>query len=245
MATLSNASSIDQDRRKKLIELWNCTEIPGLDKIFNPGLFMERPVLSRLLYIDFLYKNIIEVPGVVMEFGVRWGQNLALFCNLRGMYEPYNYNRKIIGFDTFVGFPETTAEDGERLSAGDYGVSEGYKEFLEDLLHLHEAGSPISHLKKFEIVAGDATETLPSYLAEHPETMISLAYFDFDIYKPTKVCLELVRDRLVKGSVLAFDELNAPQFPGETMAVMEVLGLANLRLRRTPHNPLCAYVIVD
>lgn len=245
MKTLSNASQSDRGRRDRLIELSKSDKVPDFDKFLNPGLFIERPVLSRLLYMDMLYRSIVEVPGVVMEFGVRWGQNLALFCNLRGMYEPFNYNRTIVGFDTFSGFPETTAEDGDKVGAGDYGVSEGYREFLDELLSLHEAGSPIGHLRKYELVAGDATATLPDYLARHPETVVALAYFDFDIYKPTKVCLELIRDRLVKGSVLAFDELNAPQFPGETLAVLEVLGLRNLRLRRTPHNPLCAYVTIE
>ena len=39
-----------------------------------------------------------------MEFGVRWGQNLITLNNLRGIYEPFNHSRKIIGFDTFEGF---------------------------------------------------------------------------------------------------------------------------------------------
>ena len=37
---------------------------------------------------------------MVIEFGVRWGANLGLFQSLRGMYEPFNYNRKIVGFET-------------------------------------------------------------------------------------------------------------------------------------------------
>ena len=53
-----------------------------------------------------LYQKILNVHGVVIEFGTRWGQNLALFESFRGMYEPYNHFRKIIGFDTFEGFLE-------------------------------------------------------------------------------------------------------------------------------------------
>ena len=40
-----------------------------------------------------------------MDFGTRWGNNMALFSIFRGMYEPFNRHRKIIGFDTFSGFP--------------------------------------------------------------------------------------------------------------------------------------------
>ena len=31
-----------------------------------------------------------------MEFGVRWGQNLALFESFRGIYEPYNYSVELL-----------------------------------------------------------------------------------------------------------------------------------------------------
>jgi hypothetical protein len=40
-----------------------------------------------------------------------------------------------------------------------------------------------------------------------------------------------------------FDELNCPHFPGETLAVLEVLGLNNLALRRHPHQPYCAWAV--
>jgi hypothetical protein len=85
------------------------------------------------------------------------------------------------------------------------------------VLDFHEAElAPIPHKKKYELVQGDATRTLPEYLQRHPETIVALAYFDFDIYAPTKACLEAVVPHLTKGSVLAFDELNCPEFPGET-----------------------------
>lgn len=37
---------------------------------------------------------------------------------------------------------------------------------------------------------------------------------------------------LTRGSVLGFDELNCGEFPGETVAVREVLGLDRVALRR-------------
>ncbi|MFQ1824408.1 hypothetical protein ACK35A_20095 [Aeromonas veronii] len=87
------------------------------------------------------------------------------------------------------------------------------------------------------------TETLPAYLARQPETMVALAYFDFDLYEPTRRCLELIKPHLTKGSVLAFDELNWPAFPGETLALKE--GLDRYAIRRTPHNPGPAYLVIE
>ena len=41
-----------------------------------------------------------------MEFGVQYGLSLSYF-KLRAIYEPYNYSREIIGFDTFKGLQKT------------------------------------------------------------------------------------------------------------------------------------------
>ena len=58
-----------------------------------------------------------------------------------------------------------------------------------------------------------------------------MAIFDMDVYKPTKKVLDLIKPRLFKGSVLVFDELNHPQFPGETIALLKSMGLNKLKLR--------------
>ena len=106
------------------------------------------------------------------------------------------------------------------------------------------ARNPLNHLKKFEIVKGDATKTIFEYLDRNKETIIALAYFDFDVYETTKVCLEAIKDLLVKGSVIGFDEMNDPDSPGETQAVMEVFGLNNIRLKRFPQTSRCSYFYI-
>jgi hypothetical protein len=208
---------------------------------YHNSVFLKRQVLSRLIYQDFLYQKILSVPGVICEFGVHWGATLATMMNLRGMYEPYNHSRTIHGFDTFAGFPAVSQEDGGFSEAGDYASSARYEDELSQILDIHESFSPISHLKKYELVVGDVAETLPVWLNANPHAIISMAVFDMDIYKPTKEALQLVLPRLTKGSLLVFDELNCPHFPGETVAVQEILGLNNLRLQRFPHQPYCAY----
>ena len=113
------------------------------------------------------------------------------------------------------------------------------------MLQSHEAESPISHIKKFELVKGDAGEEIVRYLDRNPETIVALAYFDLDICEPTQLCLEAIRNRLTRGSVIGFDELNYPTWPGETLAVKEVLGLDRYSLRRTSYNPESCYVVVE
>ena len=213
----------------------------GFQWNYHNLVFMKRQVLSRVLYQDQLYKRILDVPGVICEFGVQWGATLSTLINMRGMYEPYNYSRMIYGFDTFTGFPDVDAKDGGFTAAGDFATSGGYELELERILEIHEAFSPLPHIKKFGLVKGDVTHTLPTWLEENPHAIISMAIFDMDIYSPTKAALELILPRLTKGSMLVFDELNCRHFPGETAAVQEVIGLNNLRLQRFPHQPYCAF----
>ena len=78
---------------------------------------------------------------------------------------------------------------------------------MATILNLQEQLNPIAHLQKYELVKGDAAKTIPEYFNRHPETLVSLAVLDFDIYEPTKIALEAIRPRLFKGSVLVFDEL--------------------------------------
>ncbi|WP_043891356.1 crotonobetainyl-CoA--carnitine CoA-transferase [Paenibacillus sp. Aloe-11] len=242
---LGNSSNEEKKGKQKFVEIMKNSPIPDEEILDNMGIYLRRQTLSRLLYINELYKKIINVHGVIMEFGVRWGQNLSLYENLRGIYEPYNYNRKIIGFDTFEGFPEVDIKDGQHVSKGDYSVTPNYFEYLDSVMQFHEQESPISHIKKYELIKGDATDSITTYLSDHPETIVSLAYFDFDLYKPTKKCLEAISSHLTKGSVLAFDELNYSALPGETIALKEVLGLSRYAIRRDPMNPLCSYIIIE
>lgn len=242
---LAGSSQSEVDKRTNFLELYKQCPIPDNEILSNLGLFLNRQTLSRILFMQELYKQIINVHGVVMEFGVRWGQNLALFESFRGMYEPYNYNRKIIGFDTFSGFPDVDAKDGLKVHKGDYGVTDSYELYLEQVLNYHESESPISHKKKFELIKGDATKTIDQYLGDHPETIVALAYFDFDIYQPTRQCLEAIKDRVTKGTVIAFDELNCPEFPGETLAFKEVFGLDRFAIKRSPMSPLCSWIVIE
>lgn len=242
-----NSSEKEIDFRKEFFKQFKDCPIPEDELLGNLGLFLNRQTLSRILFFHDLYQKIININGVIMEFGVRWGQNLALFESFRGMYEPYNYSRKIIGFDTFSGFPSVQIKDGnsEIITKGAYSVTDGYDEYLEKILNYHELESPVSHIKKYELVKGDAVSSIEKYLNEYPETIIALAYFDFDIYEPTKKCLEAIKEHLTKGSIIGFDELNWHDFPGETLALKEVLGLSKYKIMRTPLNPSPSYMVFE
>lgn len=220
--------------------------IPPHELIRNLGLYMLPMELKRYLFFADLYQQIVQVPGIIVEFGCRWGQNLAVLQALRGILEPFHHRRTIVGFDTFDGFPEVTAEDGtaDAVQDGAYSVTPGYQQYLEQLLALRETQSPLPEVRKFRIIKGRAEEEFARYLDEHPETVVALAYFDMDLYQPTADCLKLLKGRLTQGSIVGFDELNHAAFPGETTAVRDVLGIDSIALRRSPWSADESYYVV-
>ncbi len=209
----------------------------------HSAVISRREQLARTLYYHELYQNILDVPGVICEFGVQWGATLSTLINLRTILEPFNHSRFIYGFDTFEGFNKISEQDGNLLKVGDYSTLDQFDERLDEILSLHEADAPSSHIKKFELIKGDASQTVGAWLTRNPHAIISMAIFDMDLYEPTKAVLEKIMPRLTCGSILVFDELNYPGFPGETTAVNEVLGLNNIRLRRSAMQPYCAWAV--
>ena len=240
-------SNDETKHRANLLELFKSCPIPEGQLFNNLGLFLNSKDLARILFMDFLYRQIVDVQGVIMDLGTRWGQNMALFTALRGLYEPFNRHKKIIGFDTFQGFPSVSSKDGtsDLMKKGNTATTKNYEEYLEKILQSFEGANPLSHITKHELRKGDASREIKKYLAENPETIVALAYFDFDIYEPTKACLNAIKTHLVKGSVLGFDELNDHDSPGETLALKEVFGLNSLRLKRFPITSRASYFVVE
>lgn len=233
--------------RSSFIQLFKESPIPDNEILSNLGLFIRRQDFSRILFMHELYKKIINIHGIITEFGVRWGKNLALYEVLRGIYEPYNFNRRIIGFDTFEGFPSVDTNDGafDNVEIGGMAVTMGYEHYLEKILNYHENESPVSHIKKYQLIKGDASVKIHQFLKENPEAIIAMAYFDFDIYKPTKDCLEAIRGHVTKGTVIGFDELNVHTWPGETIAFKEVFELDKYTIHRNAYSSIQSYIIIE
>ena len=222
--------------------------IPDGELAENLQLFQTVRSLKRLLYLNELYRQILPVHGVIMQFGVRWGRDVAAFDAFRTIYEPYNISRLVIGFDTFEGFPSVHAKDGEHgmMVEGGLATSEGFMGELQGLLAARRGLDPLPQLERCRLVQGDVTGTLPAYLKDNPGTIVALAHFDLDLYAPTRASLEALRPYLTRGSVVAFDELNSTLSPGETEALREAWGLDRYAIRRSPlHSGQGSYLVIE
>jgi len=116
---------------------------------------------------------------------------------------------------------------------------------LEECIRLYDMNRPIGHISKVQLVRGDATCTIPEFIENNKHLVVSLLYLDFDIYEATRTALKHFVPRMPKGSVIAFDELNHQGWPGETLAVMDELGLNTLRLRRVPFDTTRSYAVLE
>ena len=225
----NNEKHIIKEKKKFLEKVRR--DVPDISNFGS--LLTSRQEITRILYYNQIYQNLLNKPGVIMEFGVEYGSTLSLLSKFRGIYEPYNYSRKIIGFDTFSGFEKSLIKEEKKFGwkQGDYGVPKGYEKTLEKILNLEEKLSPLSHIKKFELIKGDASKTIGTYLKKNTQTIIGMAIFDMDVYEPTKEVLKSIKNRLFKGSILVFDDINLPEFPGETLALLENIEIRNLKFQ--------------
>ena len=86
---------------------------------------------------------------------------------------------------------------------------------------------------------------MPRFIEENPHTVVAMLYLDFDAYEPTKMALKTFLPRMPKGGVICFDELVDENWPGETMAVLETIGLRNLNIRRFPFVSNLSFAVLD
>ena len=205
-------------------------------------IFINRQELVRYLVRYELFKRVLEVKGSIVECGVYKGASLMLFAQLSAIFEPYAFNRKVIGFDTFEGFPHTDEKDGDLAFEGD--LSDTNLEILKTFINLYDMNRPISHVSKIELIKGDALKTIPKYFQQNPYTIIALLYLDFDLYEPTKVAIETMVPRMPKGAILVFDELNEARWQGETIALFETLNIRELQIRKFSAEPHISYVVL-
>lgn len=228
-------------------------ESPGsfTEKLENFTKYVPRQNLARFLARYEIFKLIENIQGSIVECGVLFGGGLMAFANLSVILEPYNFQRRIIGFDTFTGFPDISVEDkkglSERKSAhlkeGGFAAPMAYEDLIR-AIGVFDMNRFLNHFPKVEVVKGNFAETSKKYLDDHSHLIVSCLYLDFDIYTPTKIAIDRFFARIPKGGVVVFDELNEEGFPGETIAVMETLNLSNLRIQRFSFEPRISYAVI-
>ena len=207
--------------------------------------YARRKTITRFVTLYELFKLALPVKGSVVECGVFGGFGLMTWAHLSAVLEPANLTRRIYGFDSFDGFPSVSEHDGNarktpvsgELKADSYGE-------LSRLIDIYDQDRFLGHVDKVHLVKGDIIETVPRFVEENPHLIVSLLFLDVDLYEPTKAAIEHFLPRMPKGSLLAFDQLDNPIWPGEARAVLDTVGIRNLGLKRFEWDPYVAYTVL-
>ncbi len=213
-------------------------------KIANFTKYVKRQNLARFMVQYELFKRQLDVKGSIIECGVHNGGGVMAWAKISSILEPYNYHRKVVGFDTFKGFPSIAEIDREnpKVKTGMFAEDYDVYEELSACIGEYNQNRFIDHIDKIELVIGDANITIPQYIENNKHTLVSLLYLDFDIYEPTKTALDHFLPRMGKGSIIAFDEINNEDWPGETMALLESLNINNHRIESLPFEPNISFI---
>ena len=166
---------------------------------------------------DALARADVRGEGLVCEFGVASGLSVNFIAE--------HTERTVYGFDSFDGLPEDWRP----------GYSKGAF-----------ARSRLPHVRpNVELVKGLFHETLPSFLAAHPQR-VSFLHVDCDLYSSTVTVLSALRGRIQPGCVIVFDEyLNFPGWEdGEHKAFAEFVAAEGLSFEYLGYNRLHEQVSV-
>jgi hypothetical protein len=213
--------------------------------------WVPRPALLRFAVRYELFRRVLEVKGSIVECGVRGGGGLMAWAKLCSTFEPFAIHRRVVGFDTFAGFPSLSDQDrpgaGAELAVhrvGGFRPQHDVHGELSDLIALYDRRRILGSHTKVELVRGDACQTIPAYVESNRHLLVALLFLDFDLYAPTRTALQYLLPRMPKGAVLAFDEVNSAHWPGETDALLEMLDLRSLELKKFPFDPNVAYAVL-
>lgn len=248
MTHAANQRPQDTEYNSSLEQFFTDASGSNVDKLRSFTKFIPVPDLGRFLARAHIFSRIVNVHGSIIECGVHRGGGLMGWATLSAIYEPLNHVRKVVGFDTFEGFADIhpndrSSHDNAHLARG--ALRAPLEAEIREAVRLFDSVRPLGHIAKVELVKGDATRTIPDYLIQNPHFVCALLYLDFDLYEPTKAAIEHLLPRIPRGGVIAFDELNVAQWPGETLAVLDTVGIRNLRIQRLPHQPQISFAVLE
>lgn len=180
---------------------------------------------DKKTYLQYVLNHIENITGGggiwYLEFGVFNGETINIISE--------TVTDKIIyGFDSFEGLPETWH----------YG-------FLKEAFSLN--GNLPKVNENVRLIKGWFNETLPDFVKEHPEPC-AFIHIDCDLYSSTKTVFDTLKNQIVSGTVIAFDDyFNYPnwQEDGEYKAFMEFVAENNLEfeyIARTNHQQVAVKI---
>jgi hypothetical protein len=169
--------------------------------------FLTCPAFDSDLSLLSKALELAEPNGLFLEFGVASGRTISHLA----VNTPQTH---FYGFDSFEGLPEAWR------SGFDKGV-------------FARADLPVVP-PNVTLIKGWFDDTLPTFLQDRPEMPLSLLHVDCDLYSSTKTIFANLKDRMVPGTIIVFDEYwNYPGWRDHEFRAFEEL-LAETSIRAKP-----------
>lgn len=152
--------------------------------------------------LNHAFNNILIKDGDIIEMGVFNGDSINFISSLT--------RKKVYGFDSFIGYPEHWREN-----------------IGKEHFDLHGVLPKVN--KNVELVKGWYSDTLPKMIKKFKA--LSFLHMDSNLYTSTKEAFGLLKDKIVPGTVIVFDDyFNYPNWQeGEFKAFHELLKKSRLR----------------
>jgi Macrocin-O-methyltransferase (TylF) len=258
MVAMSDASlrhEPERRQRETLERLFASTALSQFEMFRAFPVFTPRYTLARFLAHYEIFKQVVEIPGAIVDVGVYRGASAFTWAKLCEIFCPTDVRKRVYGFDTFAGFSNLAPQDGQENLADDVraGGYFGGASVEADLLLAREAMNHdrhLQHLERLELVKGDLAESAPAFVHAQGEGLrIALLNLDADLYEPTRIALEQFVPLLAPGAIIVIDEYAVTTFPGESRAVDEYFtaqfGRRPVMHKFTWHSNPAAYIKVD
>ena len=212
-------------------------------------------------YYKYIIKNCSKIDGDIIELGVLRGKSLLTIAVI---LKKLKIKKRIIGFDTFSGFPKLHKLDSiDNFKNRKYFTKDHYlnvKDFwkLKNKIYkkklntknisssLNFSNSSISllkekikllKLKNVTIIKGDVIETLPRFLEKNSKLKIMACNLDIDLYFAYKKSLPILWPRLEKNGYIHLDEYYSLKFPGPKIACDDFIDKNNIKLNFNNSRP--------
>lgn len=187
----------------------------------NFSLWGHTDRFSKMLARYELFKQIMEMPGDIVEGGVLKGAGVLYWAKLIQIFNPMS-RRKVIGFDTFKGYPENSSQAHDQATAKAFTAEQIAEQKLVSVEAIMQAAEAQGLSERIELVEGDANQTIPDYVEANPGFRVALLNLDFVLYDPTLAAMQHLYPRVLPGGIVVLDEYAVPG-KGESDAVDQVL----------------------
>jgi hypothetical protein len=153
-------------------------------------------------YLTECIKN-VSLDGLWLEFGVYRGRSISFISS--------KTDKLVYGFDSFDGLHEFWDEQnpkGVYSLAGQIpaGAIDGSNDENPGMYDSRPTIKMKPWNENVRLVKGYFEDSLPGFIKEHKEN-VAFMNIDSDLYSSAKTVLTLLKDRIVKGTIICFDEI--------------------------------------